>query len=49
MENNVVNNIYDNGTIIVDMEDIQHIERLTHMGKPNGIWIIIKHTSWHFE
>lgn len=46
---NVTESIFSNGDVVIPMADIQHIEKLQNNGKPNGIWIITKHTNWNYE
>lgn len=49
MSNQISETIYTDKNTILPMADVQHIEKLMNMNKPNGIWIITKHTRWNFE
>ena len=49
MSGHVSESIWDSGSLVVPMADVQHIEKLTHEGQPNGLWLITKHTRWDFE
>lgn len=46
---NVTESIWNTDAIVVPMADVQHIEKLTHVGKPNGLWLVTKHTRWDYE
>ncbi len=41
--------IYSNGEIVVPLADIQHIEKKTCEGQPNGLWLITKNTHWDMD
>jgi len=49
MNSKISESIFSNEDLLIPMADVQHIEKLTHNGEPNGIWIITKHTKWNFE
>lgn len=49
MTNKISESIFSNKITIIPMADVQHIEKLIKNGKPNGIFIITKHTHWNFE
>ena len=49
MKNQISESIFTNGRILVPMADVEYIEKLKNSGKPNGIWVITKHTNWNFE
>jgi hypothetical protein len=47
---NVTESIFDNGSILIPMADVSHVEHLVHptIGA-NGIMVITKHTQWNME
>ena len=45
----MINSIFVNEHIAVNLNDVQHIEFLKHNNKPNGIWAIMKSTRYNFE
>ena len=45
----ITESIYDNGSVIVPLAEVQHIERQKYLGEPNGIFLITKHTNYNFE
>ena len=49
MERKISESIFSNGKVIIPMADVQHIEKLKRDDKPNGLWLITKHTNWDYE
>lgn len=49
MSGHVSESIWDSESLVVPMADVQHIEKLSINGVPNGLWLITKHTRWDYE
>ena len=45
----VSESIFSNGDAVIPMADVQHIEKQSLSGEPNGIMVITKHTKWNFK